>query len=157
MRAFSVAMAASITVIIASQLGLPVSSTHIAIGGIFGVGFLREWLEVTKSIEKEIKLDKKEIKSDKKTLTSLNVELKKINKKSKKAEQDYQRITDLYRLIDKEEDELKKAVKELKKDQKTLYVKRDAIKKIVTAWVITVPAAAVMAAGIFYMIKGIMS
>lgn len=39
MRAFSVAMAASITVIIASQLGLPVSSTHIAVGGIFGVGF----------------------------------------------------------------------------------------------------------------------
>ncbi|PIE72746.1 MAG: inorganic phosphate transporter, partial [Deltaproteobacteria bacterium] len=43
MRAFSVAMAAAITVIIASQLGLPVSSTHIAIGGIFGVGFLREY------------------------------------------------------------------------------------------------------------------
>jgi inorganic phosphate transporter, PiT family len=41
MRAFSVAMAASITVIIASQLGLPVSSTHIAIGGIFGVGFFK--------------------------------------------------------------------------------------------------------------------
>ena len=46
MRAFSVAMAASITVIIASQLGLPVSSTHIAVGGIFGVGFLREFLKV---------------------------------------------------------------------------------------------------------------
>jgi PiT family inorganic phosphate transporter len=157
MRAFSVAMAAAVTVIIASQLGLPVSSTHIAIGGIFGVGFLREWLEVTKSIEKEIKEDKKEIKSEKKTLTKLNEELKKLNKKKKKSEQDYQRITDVYRLIDKEEDELKKAVKELKKDQKTLYVKRDAIKKIVTAWVITVPSAAVMAAGIFYMIKGIMS
>jgi len=156
MRAFSVAMAAAITVIIASQLGLPVSSTHIAIGGIFGVGFLREWLEVTKSIEQEIKKDKKEIKSDKKTLTKLNDELKKLSKKSKKSEQDYQRITDIYRAIDKEEDDLKKAVKELKKDQKTLYVKRDAIKKIITAWIITVPSAAVMAAGIFYMIKGIM-
>ncbi|PHS25084.1 MAG: inorganic phosphate transporter [Methylophaga sp.] len=156
MRAFSVAMAAAITVIIASQLGLPVSSTHIAIGGIFGVGFLREWLEVTQSIEQEIKEDKKEIKSDKKTLIKLNVELRKLSKKSKKAEQDYQRITDIYRAIDKEEDDLKKAVKELKKDQKTLYVKRDAIKKIITAWVITVPSAAVMAAGIFYMIKGIM-
>ncbi|MCP2775237.1 inorganic phosphate transporter, partial [Salmonella enterica subsp. enterica serovar Typhimurium] len=30
MRAFSIAMAAALTVIIASQLGLPVSSTHIA-------------------------------------------------------------------------------------------------------------------------------
>ncbi|KAG1650283.1 putative phosphate permease [Nymphon striatum] len=47
MRAFSVAMAASITVIIASQLGLPVSSTHIAVGGIFGVGFLREYIKKT--------------------------------------------------------------------------------------------------------------
>ncbi|HBH36005.1 MAG TPA: inorganic phosphate transporter, partial [Gammaproteobacteria bacterium] len=45
MRAFSVAMAAAITVIIASQLGLPVSSTHIAVGGIFGIGFLREFLK----------------------------------------------------------------------------------------------------------------
>merc|ERR1711879_1036012 len=44
-RAFSIAMAAAITVIIASQLGLPVSSTHIAVGGVFGVGFLREYLD----------------------------------------------------------------------------------------------------------------
>jgi len=45
MRAFCVALAAAITVIAASWLGLPVSSTHIAVGGIFGVGFLREYLE----------------------------------------------------------------------------------------------------------------
>jgi len=44
-RAFSVALAASITVIIASQLWLPVSSTHIAIGWIMWVWFLREWLD----------------------------------------------------------------------------------------------------------------
>src|SRR5690606_16551504 len=37
-RAYCIAMAAAITVIIASQLGLPVSSTHIALGGVFGVG-----------------------------------------------------------------------------------------------------------------------
>jgi PiT family inorganic phosphate transporter len=42
-RAFCVALAAAITVIIASQLGLPVSSTHIAVGAVFGVGFFREW------------------------------------------------------------------------------------------------------------------
>ncbi|MBT3360228.1 MAG: inorganic phosphate transporter [Rhodospirillales bacterium] len=41
-RAFCVALSAAITVLIASGLGLPVSSTHIAVGGIFGVGFLRE-------------------------------------------------------------------------------------------------------------------
>ncbi|RXJ63446.1 inorganic phosphate transporter, partial [Halarcobacter ebronensis] len=49
MRAFSIAMAAAVTVIIASQLGLPVSSTHIAVGGVFGVGFLREYLDSSES------------------------------------------------------------------------------------------------------------
>ena len=45
MRAFCIAMSAAVTVIVASQLGLPVSSTHIAVGGVFGVGFLREFLK----------------------------------------------------------------------------------------------------------------
>lgn len=45
MRAYCIAMAAAITVIVASQLGLPVSSTHIAVGGVFGVGFLREYIK----------------------------------------------------------------------------------------------------------------
>ena len=43
MRAYCVALSAAITVIVASWLGLPVSSTHIAVGSIFGVGFFREW------------------------------------------------------------------------------------------------------------------
>jgi PiT family inorganic phosphate transporter len=43
MRAFCVALSAALTVIVASWLGLPVSSTHIAVGAIFGVGFFREW------------------------------------------------------------------------------------------------------------------
>ena len=43
MRAWCVALSAAITVIVASGLGLPVSSTHIAVGGVFGVGFYREW------------------------------------------------------------------------------------------------------------------
>ncbi|WP_299891988.1 inorganic phosphate transporter [uncultured Ruegeria sp.] len=42
-RAFCVALSAAITVILASWLGLPVSSTHIAVGAVFGVGFYREW------------------------------------------------------------------------------------------------------------------
>src|SRR5210317_147031 len=43
MRAYCVALSAAITVIVASWLGLPVSSTHIAVGAVFGVGFFREW------------------------------------------------------------------------------------------------------------------
>ncbi|MGE0766332.1 MAG: inorganic phosphate transporter [Hyphomicrobiaceae bacterium] len=43
MRAFCVALSAAVTVIVASALGLPVSSTHIAVGAVFGVGFFREY------------------------------------------------------------------------------------------------------------------
>jgi PiT family inorganic phosphate transporter len=43
MRAYCVALSAAITVIIATTLGLPVSSTHIAVGAVFGVGLYREW------------------------------------------------------------------------------------------------------------------
>lgn len=43
MRAWCVALSAALVVILASWLGLPISSTHVAIGGIFGVGFYREW------------------------------------------------------------------------------------------------------------------
>lgn len=43
-RGYCVALSAATTVLIASALGLPVSSTHIAVGAIFGVGFLREGL-----------------------------------------------------------------------------------------------------------------
>lgn len=41
-RGYCVALSAATTVLIASALGMPVSSTHIAVGAVFGVGFLRE-------------------------------------------------------------------------------------------------------------------
>ena len=156
MRAYSIAMAAALTVIIASQLGLPVSTTHIAIGGVFGVGFLREWLDESNKIERQIDREKAEIKDDKKMLNALRGELKKLEKKPSKTVDEYQRITELYRLIEEEESALKKAKKVLKKEKKNLFVKRDMVKKIVTAWVVTVPAAATLSACIFFMIKGIM-
>ncbi|TNJ48544.1 inorganic phosphate transporter [Phaeobacter sp. B1627] len=43
-RAYCVSTAAAMTVIVASWLGLPVSSTHVAVGAVFGVGFFREHL-----------------------------------------------------------------------------------------------------------------
>ncbi|MBB4191774.1 PiT family inorganic phosphate transporter [Rhizobium aethiopicum] len=43
MRAYCVALSTAFTVIAASWLGLPVSTTHIAVGAVFGVGFFREW------------------------------------------------------------------------------------------------------------------
>lgn len=52
-RAYCVALSAAITVIIASLLGLPVSSTHIAVWGIFGIGIFRQWQKSRKGKNKE--------------------------------------------------------------------------------------------------------
>ena len=43
MRAFCVALSSAVAVLTASALAIPVSSTHIAIGAVFGVGLFREW------------------------------------------------------------------------------------------------------------------
>ena len=154
-RAFSIAMAAAITVIIASQLGLPVSSTHIAVGGVFGVGFLREWLD--SSEEKFLKDARTKFKKDKKILDKYQEELIKVEEAKEKSKADYKRIVELYNLIDEKIDLVKAEKKELKNAKRVKYVKRDALKKIVLAWIITVPAAAILSASIFFMIKGIMS
>jgi len=154
MRAFSVAMAASITVIIASQLGLPVSSTHIAVGGIFGVGFLREYLEGSETKD-EIAVEKEHIVDEKKQLKALTSELETLEAKKEKKKADYERIVTLYKMIDEEETLIKEAKKHLKSARKVQYVKRDAVKKIIAAWIITVPAAAVLSAAIYFMIRGI--
>ena len=154
MRAFSVAMAASITVIIASQLGLPVSSTHIAVGGIFGVGFLREYLEGSEEKD-DISQEKELILDEKKQLKAYHAELTTLEAKEEKEKADYERIVDLYKMIDEEEKLLKEAKKHLKSVKKVQYVKREAVKKIIAAWVITVPAAAVLSAAIYFMIRGI--
>lgn len=44
-RAFCITLATAMIVLIASSRGLPVSSTHVAVGGVFGVGFVRELLD----------------------------------------------------------------------------------------------------------------
>ncbi len=140
-RAFSIMMAASLTVVIASQLGLPVSSTHIAVGAVFGVGFLREWLESKEMHEKQ---DVLYVESEK--LRELKADLAGCSK------DDYKRQVELF-------DEIKNQKKQVKKIKKVLrdnYVKRGMVKKIVTAWIITVPTAAVLSAIIFYILEGVM-
>ncbi len=141
MRAFSIMMAAAITVVIASQLGLPVSSTHIAVGAVFGVGFLREWLDSKDMGEKQLKLQEAVEKYDavKRKLEAL------------KTEEDYKQQIELMVELKYK----KKKVKSLKKSLRENYVKRGMVKKIIAAWVITVPAAAALSAIIFYVLKGI--
>jgi len=139
MRAFSIMMAAAITVVIASQLGLPVSSTHIAVGGVFGVGFLREWMDRKGSDEKRIALE-----AQRQVVEEFKAELESVG-------ENYQRKAELFEIIKYE----KKKVKALKRAVKETYVKRGMIRKIIAAWVITVPAAASLSAILFFIIKGI--
>ncbi|WP_457748497.1 inorganic phosphate transporter [Sulfurimonas sp.] len=154
-RAFCIAMAASITVIIASQLGLPVSSTHIAIGGVFGVGFLREYLHrdlPTVTIEE----DTHALHDEKKVLHTYKEAAKSLEAKSNKSEPEYKELLELYEKIKEQEKLIKATKKHIKRIKKVEYVKRDAIKKIIAAWIITVPAAATLAAMLYFMIRGIM-
>lgn len=148
MRAFCVAMAAALTVIVASQLGLPVSSTHIAIGGIFGVGFLREHLKSNydKMIE-EIRMH--HLGSNKEVVEKFLFEFARAEPEAKQAmfEQLKERAAAL--------NLSKKEYKKMRRAYKNELVHRSALKKIVAAWVITVPASALMSATIYYFITSI--
>ncbi len=111
-RAFCIALSAAITVIIASGLGLPVSSTHIAVGAVFGVGFLREMIT----------------NRDKKAIQALPAGAQ---------------VSEL------SEEMSERARKKKRKAQKRKLVRRSHLLTIVAAWVITVPAAALLSGLIF--------
>ncbi|KZY88792.1 phosphate permease, partial [Oleiphilus sp. HI0072] len=146
-RAFCVAMAAAITVIIASQLGLPVSSTHIAVGGIFGVGFLREYLKTSYASQLHTMLSHHE-GEEKRRLSEFLDDFKSAS------------VEEMEKMLQTAKQE-KKALgfnkverKRLKKIYKEKLVKRSAFKKIIAAWLITVPASAARAATVFTLISG---
>jgi len=145
-RAFCIAMAASITVIIASQLGLPVSSTHIAVGGVFGVGFLREYLKASYStMIEEIKSHHQD--QDEAVVESFLLEFKtaSISDKASMLKQLKQHSA--------RAELTKKERKQLKKLYRQELVKRSHLMKIVAAWVITVPASGLMAAIIYFALR----
>lgn len=149
-RAFCVALAAAITVIIASQLGLPVSSTHIAVGGIFGVGFLREYLKTSYAsqlhtiIETHPVEDRAQIEKFLKDFQKSSIEeMEKMLKKLKHHQAEVE--------LSKHE---RKRLKVLYREE---MVKRSSLLKIAAAWIITVPASALLAAMLFFMMKGIMT
>ncbi|QDY70191.1 inorganic phosphate transporter [Qingshengfaniella alkalisoli] len=106
MRAYCVALSAAITVIIASWLGLPVSSTHIAIGGVFGVGFFREWF---------------------------------LERRARQFAQQSGRN----KVIAPEERRRRK------------LVRRSHFLTIVAAWLITVPASALLSSGVFLVLRAL--
>ena len=148
-RAFCIALAAAITVIIASQLGLPVSSTHIAVGGVFGVGFLREYIKANygRMIE-EIKLHHANDSPD-----EVEAFLNRFEAASLHERGDMLRDLKSQKtpgVIDKDER------KQLRNVHRLELVKRSLLLRIVAAWVITVPATALLGAALFYMVRGIM-
>ena len=150
MRAFCIAMSAALTVIVASQLGLPVSSTHIAIGGVFGVGFLREFIKTSYSqMIEEIKAHHvgadREVVEDflnrfaKATITEKRLMLQHLKDRSEQAD-----LSKLER-------------KQMRSVYRHELVKRSALVKIAAAWIVTVPISGVMAALIYYMIFGMVN
>ena len=149
MRAFCIAMAAAITVIIASQLGLPVSSTDIAVGGVFGVGFLREYIKANYSqaiheIEHHhTDAERPEVEAFIAEFERASIVEKRIMLAQLKAHTATAELSKIER-------------KRLRKVYRQELVKRAALLKIAAAWIITVPAAGVMSALFFFMIRGMM-
>lgn len=148
-RAYCIAMSAAITVIIASQLGLPVSSTHIALGGIFGVGFLREYLKTRyasklhRILERHEAEDQDQLRTYLRNFQTADVEeMRAMLKRAKK--------------FPEEVPLTKKDRKRLKKIYKQELVKRKHLYRIAAAWVITVPASAVLGALMFFMLRGML-
>jgi inorganic phosphate transporter, PiT family len=149
-RAFCIAMAAAITVIIASQLGLPVSSTHIAVGAVFGVGFLREFIKSNYArMLDEIKhhhtgKDEKEVE----------VFLEKFDRASIPVKSDM--LAELKRHAENVPELSKAERKTLRRAYRKELVKRSAVFKIIGAWLITVPVSGALAAILYFTIRGIL-
>jgi PiT family inorganic phosphate transporter len=148
-RAFCIAMAAAITVIIATQFGLPVSSTHIAVGAVFGVGFLREYLKANhaKRLDdirshhhgsEEAVVDSYLSRFEAASVFDKGIMLEDLKKEAQASGLN------------------KKERKNLKRIYRTELVKRAALLKIAAAWIITVPASGLLAAIFYYTIRGMM-
>lgn len=153
MRAYCIAMAATITVIIASQLGLPISSTHTAVGAVFGVGFLREYLK-TSYARKIEEIKQHHAQEEQHVLDEFLREFEPASAREKK-----QMLKELKKrgkqdttsvVISKHERKI------LRKVNREELVKRSLVLRIVAAWIITVPASALMAALVFYTIRGML-
>ena len=150
MRAFCIAMAAAITVIIASQLGLPVSSTHIAVGGVFGVGFLREYIKSSYArMLEDIRDHHADSDPDEVEKFLAKFEIADVASKGAML-RDMKDQAAADRLLGKQER------RGLGRVHRVELVKRNLLLRIAAAWIITVPIAAVLSAMFFFMIRGMM-
>lgn len=148
-RAYCVAIAAAVTVIVASQLGLPVSSTHIAVGGVFGVGFLREYLKANYS-RKIAEIRAHHANEESPELEAFITRFEEANVEEKTAMlRDMKNSAGRQALYKSER-------KELRNINRVELVKRTLLLRIAAAWLVTVPATALLSAMIFFMLRGLM-
>ncbi len=159
MRAYAISMAATLTVITASQLGMPVSTTHVAIGAVFGVGFLRELLKVNYAkMEAVVRAahqgeDREAVEAYLRRFEAAPVEEKKrmlveMKRRAKALEQRGELSVEAFS---------KKERKAFKKAYKQEVVKRSVVMRIVAAWIVTVPATAVLAAALYRLIAQLLA
>jgi PiT family inorganic phosphate transporter len=151
MRAWCIAMAATLTVIVASQLGLPVSTTHVTIGAVFGVGFLREYLKANyQRIIAEIEAHHAAHDTERHEVEAFfaRFEAASRDQKSRMLKELKRQSKAGLSPISRQER------KDLRRFHKKALVKRSIMLRVVAAWIITVPASALMAAGIFLVIRG---
>ncbi len=149
-RAFCIALSAAVTVIIASQLGLPVSSTHVALGAVFGVGFLREYLDSRLARAMDDILDEHRGQVDYARLQAFFDEFKGASREDK---------DEIFRNLKKFKKEgvlTKEERRRLRSIYKRRLVKRSMLMKIVSAWIITVPVSAGLAALFYFMLRGML-
>lgn len=155
MRAYSIAMAATLTVIVASQLGMPVSTTHISIGAVIGVGFLRELLKVNYAKMEAVVFaghqgeDRAEVEAYLQRFEAAEVSEKKRMLADMKKRAKQRELADGAVLAKNEQKAMKKAYKKE-------IVKRSVVLRIVAAWVITVPATAVLAAVLYHIVAAVL-
>ena len=158
MRAYAIAMSATLTVIVASQLGMPVSTTHISIGAVFGVGFLRELLKVNYAkMERVVRSGHQGADRDVVEAYLSRFEAAEVSEK-KRMLADMKHRAKQREATQGEQDAVfaKKEQKAFKKAYKKEIVKRSVVMRIVAAWIVTVPATAVLAALLFYVVRAVL-
>ncbi len=149
MRAYSIAMAAALTVILAAQLGMPISTTHVTIGAVIGVGFLRELLKANYAkMEAIVRAGHSGHELEEMEVYLAKFEAAPVKEKQRMVAEMKLRAQRL-----EHEDPLdKKERKAFKKVAKKELVKRSVLLRIVAAWIITVPATALVAAGLYHVL-----
>ncbi len=151
MRAYCIAMSAALTVIIASQLGLPISTTHVTIGAVFGVGFLREYLKANyQRIIAEIEAHHQAQRTDSEVVEAYLAafELASMQEKGRMLRELKEQGRAGQSAFSKQER------KGLRKVYRSDLVKRSVMMRVIAAWIITVPASALLGAVIFFMLRG---